>query len=60
MNDTCVRNRGTRFYLPPEQLRALKAAAAEEDRSMSDILRELVTAYLDRRRGEDRGGRRRH
>jgi hypothetical protein len=52
MPEHCVRNRGTRIYLPPEHLRGLKVEAAKEDRSVSDIIRELVAGFLAKRERE--------
>ena len=44
----------TQIQLTEEQARALKAQARQEERSMSDLVRESVSEYLTRRRAVDR------
>ena len=44
----------TQIQLTEEQARALKARARQEERSMSDLVRESVREYLTRRRTVDR------
>lgn len=44
----------TQIQLTEEQARALKARARQEERSMSDLVRESVSEYLTRRRAVDR------
>lgn len=39
--------------MTPELHRALKVAAAEDDRSVGEIIEELVKAYLKNRRKKD-------
>ncbi len=42
------------IYLDPEQHRALRADAAREGISMAELLRRLISRYLDERRGSGR------
>ena len=44
----------TQIQLTEEQARALKIQARQEERSMSDLVRESVSEYLTRRRAIDR------
>lgn len=44
----------TTVYLPKQLHKKLKAAAADEEREMSDIAAEAITLYLEQRR-EKRG-----
>lgn len=43
----------TQVLLEPQQHRELTRIAAEEDRSLSDLLREIVRRDLERRRAQD-------
>jgi hypothetical protein len=44
--------RRTNLYLDPEKLRALKMLAANEDASVSDLVREAIDTMIDRRLSE--------
>ena len=44
----------TQVQLTPEQARALREQARNEERSMADLVRESVTEYLARRPVQDR------
>jgi cytochrome P450 len=41
--------RRTNLYLDPDKLRALKMLAANEDASVSDLVREAIDTLIDRR-----------
>jgi len=42
----------TQILLEPEQHRALSEMAQEQDRSLSDLMRAIVSQYLEERAGE--------
>ncbi|BAY68848.1 CopG family transcriptional regulator [Anabaena sp. FACHB-709] len=43
----------TTIYLPKQVHRQLKAAAASQERQMSDIVTELIEQWLEKKQGEE-------